>query len=231
MVCATDGSDNGSVDCGCSFAKNGSVSSYSEQLSKLKAKAPNSMRNRATLNSHYLVIEMHIHEWPLSLRDPTDTSPTAIIKSLQSCLSAAKSFFNVLFSLPPVYLFELTFVVQLHVAHALSTLFRLSIFAYPGWDLTEMRSSIGLAAVIAELQTMLEGTRNVLPNSDLEKHVFTRTVAPLQAFKGLLDQQRPGVDGADVEANKLIDLPALSDIDLDSLLAGLKVPMWMDFSS
>lgn len=220
------------MDCDVLFSASASVVIYGKKLSELKAKAPTSMRNSATLNLHYLIIEVNIHQWPLSLMDPSNTSPAAIIKSLQSCLFAAKSFFNVLFSLPPVYLFELTFLIQLHVAQALITLFRLSTFAYPGWELTETRTSIDLAAVTAELQTMLEGARNLLPNGDLKKkHVFTRTVAPLQAFKGLLDQQRPGADGTSVDANELDDLPALSDIDLDSLLAGLEVPMWVDFSS
>lgn len=76
---------------------------------------------------------------------------------------------------------------------------------------------------------MLEAATNVLPNSNLDEHVFTTTVGPLQAFKGLLDRPRPDRDwtGATDDGNG--DLPALADIDFEALLAGLEVPMWIGF--
>jgi len=218
------GLDNGNASQNGSPFAGTPVAAYIKQLSQLKSKAPLSMRNTATLNLHYLIIEMHVDEWPLSPESPSDGSSTAL-KSLHSCLSAAKSFFGILFSMPPVQLFEVTFITQLHVAHALIALFRLFTFVYPGWELEEIRSSIDLAAVVGDFQTMLEAARNVFPNSDLVKHVFTRTVRPLQAFKGLLD--RPNADPADDIG--LGDLPAMNDIDFDfeTLLAGLDMPMWM----
>lgn len=102
---------------------------------------------------YLLHLKVALYETAL-LSAPTETCNDIDINRLDhlySCLHAIKEFSDTILSLPPTIYPNLSMPTFILMSHCFISLFRLSMFEYPGWDKESVRRDVDLLAITAEL--------------------------------------------------------------------------------
>lgn len=93
--------------------------------------------------------EAKVHE--IAFSDPTKDHKgiePLRIGSLYTVLEATKNWFDIYLDFPPAHYVRFPLWISTQLAHAIVTLYRLSIFDHPGWDQTLTKETCNLSEVI-----------------------------------------------------------------------------------
>lgn len=141
---------------------------------------------------HYHVTELSLYEASLC-KSPVSTDPLPKFKRLEllcACLEAIKSYFEVLFSIPVANYASLSIPTFSHLTCSLSTLYILSNFDHPDWNLTYVRETINYVLVLGRLIEHLERL-NTLPGFE-KLDMFARIAKGLNYVKGYVEGKMAG---------------------------------------
>lgn len=173
---------------------------------------------------HHLDLEMQLYEVAFTPSDPKDASNNQRLAFLRNCLSSVKAVFGIWFSLQVSEYFDFSYPTQIHLGHAIIVLYRLSTLNAPGWDLEEARAIIDFAGVIDDLQASLERLKFQFGDQLSDRHIFVRTVKPLQMFKFL--SSKGAMDAAAASTGEETGMPSFGDIDMGGMFDGFDMGSW-----
>ncbi|KAL6232026.1 hypothetical protein BDW75DRAFT_243386 [Aspergillus navahoensis] len=119
------------------------------------------------------ILLLHHHYATLTLHESALTSSPAssIMLDFQqlehhyACLEAAKSWFELFLSIPPVEYIGFPFSIFAQMAHNLVILYQLSTFEDPSWDVATVRKTIDVLAI---LDTVIRNMTEVAATAGLE---------------------------------------------------------------
>lgn len=137
---------------------------------------------------HYYSTENFVHELALLSKEPMlpdDPEDFNRMRNLCACLQTAKSWFDLIFSIPPAYWIAFPFTIFSQMSRLLMNLFRLSTLDDPAWDNGLVRNSLDILQVLNRLIEMMRETSQQpsLVGNHSEVDVFTRGGRMLQYLK------------------------------------------------
>ncbi|KAL3436115.1 hypothetical protein BDV09DRAFT_58709 [Aspergillus tetrazonus] len=116
------------------------------------------------LHHHYTTLTLH----ESALTNSPITTTTLDFQQLEhhfACLEAAKSWFELFLSIPPVEYIGFPFSIFAQMVHNLVVLYQLSIFEDPSWDVATVRKTVDVLAV---LETVIRNMGEVAAAAGLE---------------------------------------------------------------
>ncbi|WPG98008.1 Hypothetical protein R9X50_00079200 [Acrodontium crateriforme] len=222
-MAASLGSDIPSLSLDYSQETGKSIKSLQADLANLRRTAPLFGAPQAACNMHHLDLEIQLYEIAFTPSDPKEASKSQRLAFLRNCLSSVKAVFGIWFSLQVSEFFDFSYPTQIHLGHAIIILCRLSTLNTPGWDLEETRAIIDFAGVIDDLQASLERLKFQFGDELSDRHIFVRTVKPLQMFKFL--NSKGAVDGG-ASAGEENGNSSFGDIAMDGMFDGFDMRSW-----
>ncbi|KAL4995730.1 hypothetical protein BDV10DRAFT_187770 [Aspergillus recurvatus] len=140
--------------------------SMQDQLQSIQPRvAPHSQAHKILLLHHHYA-SLTLHE--SALTGSPVTSTTLDFQQLghhYACLEAAKSWFELFLSIPPVEYIGFPFSIFAQMVHNLVVLYQLSTFEDPSWDVATVRKTIDVLAI---LDTVIRNMSTVAAAAGLE---------------------------------------------------------------
>jgi len=139
------------------------------------------------------------------------------LELLYSCLRAVKLYFDTFLTIPANKYQTLTLPDICLFRHALFTLYKLSTFEHPDWNLDSCRRTISLSDTLGKLGAQFEQASAVLglDNHEYEKQDwFTRGAKHLQRVKDYWEKRETAELGEVTRINAIPAYPQMEDIDL-----------------
>lgn len=150
---------------------------------------------------------MNLYESVIQKTPNSDYTPASLqqLDMLHGCVLACKQFFDVCFMMTPENFATLAFLDFGRLGYALATLFKLSLFEAPGWDLAHVRKTIDLSVVLGRLIYQFERTINpATTRQDIAQanDAFTLGARRLRCVKEWLDANPPATEhGAEKQSH------------------------------
>ena len=163
-----------------------------------------------TVLLHYHAIEIFIYEAGL-YKQPLTTDPLSSSKRLEllcACLAAAKSYFELFFSIPAESYVSVSLVSWSHLSYSLSILHMLSNFDHPDWNLAYVQETIDYTVVFGRL---IENLEKLTTLSGYEKlDIFSRSAKWMKIVKGYVEAKMAGLQTTGFqEGDQMLDFGAI----------------------
>lgn len=126
--------------------------------------------------------ELAIHEVFIKAPIPTNSPDPQSLKSLHTCLLAAKSWLDVWLCVPPEHYMGVSFTIFFQFCRALVDLFMLSTLDDPTWDRKAVQDCVNLFHYLDLLQTKFKRSSDQ-PGQDGEATIFSKGVSMILAIK------------------------------------------------
>ncbi|KAL2817542.1 hypothetical protein BJX63DRAFT_101910 [Aspergillus granulosus] len=184
------------------------------EIDGIRAGMPPELHQNTIVLSHLSHAETVIYEIAIAKSpSPNEGLDLIHLDHLYACLSAIRRRFEIFLSFPVVALLSLPVTTLLHTAHSMVTLFRLSTFAYPGWDLVVVRQTADLLSLTRQVADKFfqvaetVGLRNE-NGDDLDSYTITAKV--LMGLQAGWATRLPDVQTITAQT---VEVPQLPDID------------------
>jgi hypothetical protein len=154
----------------------------------------------ATILLHYHVIEMSLYEAGLCQNPPLDADPIPSFKRLEllcACLEANKSYFDVLFSIPPASYVSSSLPTWSQLSYGLAILHTLCSFEHPDWNLASVRQTIDYNVIFGRLIENLDKLIT-LPGFD-KLDVFSRSAKWMKRIRDFIQTNMATFPSATLE--------------------------------
>jgi hypothetical protein len=143
--------------------------------------------------------EVNLYESVIQKTPTSDYTAASFqqLDMLHDCLIACKQFFEVCLSMTTENFITLSFLDFGRLGYALATLFKLSLFEAPGWDLAHVRQTIDISVVLSRLIHQFERTVNPAATvQDIAQahDAFTMGARRLRCVKDWLDTNLPAAE-------------------------------------
>ncbi|KAH7323909.1 hypothetical protein BKA65DRAFT_76605 [Rhexocercosporidium sp. MPI-PUGE-AT-0058] len=138
------------------------------QLHDIKASISHRLQQDISIMSSYHYTEVSICERAFPAHTPISCSTTGLqhLQCMCDCLSATKSFIDLLFSMPQAGYLGMPLHYRMQCMRCLAALYRLSVHEDPGWDKQAVRNTIDLMAVFDRIIINLEQRSAGIENPD-----------------------------------------------------------------
>lgn len=145
------------------------------------------MAARILLYLHHT--EISLYETALSRRTPSTAAihqiDTKRIDDLYSCLTSTQRWLDLWFTIPAAAYVSLPFTLLIQLSHCFVTLFRLTVFKFPGWDNTVVRGAVDILSVADQIADRLHEVAEAagIQKEDVEGDPFSMLAKMIRALK------------------------------------------------
>ena len=136
--------------------------------------------------AHFYITELSINEIALSRAPVISNNPDFHrFEYFYGCLNSIKSWFDVLFKIPPADYIGFPFPIFSQIAQCLITLFKLSMLDDPGWDRKMVQNTANVLLILDQLSHSLLQVPSCagLESDPIEGDVFTRTAKVSESIR------------------------------------------------
>ncbi|KAH8432703.1 transcription factor domain-containing protein [Aspergillus melleus] len=129
------------------------VKALESQLTDLTSRMPLHLHHNKNVMLFLQHLKVAVYETALlsAPTEPCNDTDINRLDHLYTCLSAIKEFSDIILSFPPTIYPDLSMPVYILMSHCFITLFRLSMFDYPGWDKEAVRRDVDLLDITGQL--------------------------------------------------------------------------------
>ncbi|UDD59335.1 hypothetical protein AFCA_006757 [Aspergillus flavus] len=191
------------------------------QLELVKRQIPAYLKNNHVICMYFSNAELAIHEVFIKAPIPTNSPDPQSLKSLHTCLLAAKSWLDVWLCVPPEHYMGVSFTIFFQFCRALVDLFMLSTLDDPTWDRKAVQDCVNLFHYLDLLQTKFKRSSDQ-PGQDGEATIFSKGVSMILAIKerwgpSLMEARPylPTTEMANPTVHDTLDNPG--DLNLDGM--------------
>ncbi|KAH9219321.1 hypothetical protein DL95DRAFT_63455 [Leptodontidium sp. 2 PMI_412] len=199
------------------------VKALQSELHDIRASIPSHLQQDISIMTGYHYTEMSIYERAYPVDKPLSCPLTGPqhLQCLCTCLSAIKSFIDLLFSMPQAGYLGMPLHFRIQCMRSLVSLYRLSIYEDPGWDTKAVRNTVDVMAVFDRIITGMEQRSAEI--EDPEDDVMINVCKVMKGFRAFcstrLAQGEAFVDG--------IDSQAMNDADQYPQFMDLADDLWL----